>query len=235
MLDVWTESGRPPVNSVDRDAARLALNIITCAGFGLSYQFRSVAGGLQGGHSMSYGASLMAVMANITLLVLVPSWVFDLPILPKSMADFRTAVSEFKRYMVDMVNSAKLEAAKGEAVHPNLLNTLVQKSETVKSSNVAGEGLTDDEIYGNLFIFSFAGHETTANTLTYSIYLLAAFPKWQDWIAEEVRHVCGLEENPETPAYEDLYPKLTRCLSVMVRRRPKLNCSKLISEISKKL
>ena len=217
MLEVWTESQRPPVNSVSSDAARLALNIITCAGFGLSYHFRSVKDDLPEGHSMSYGDSLMAVMSNITLLVLVPSWVFDLPVLPKAMARFKVAVGEFKRYLVNMVDTAKQEATKGEAGHPNLLNTLVQKSETVKSSsNLTGEALADDEIYGNLFIFSFAGHETTANTLTYSIFLLAAFPEWQDWIAEEVRTVCGDEETLDSPVYEKLYPRLNRCLSTMV-------------------
>jgi cytochrome P450 len=222
MLETWTERGRKPINSVDSDAARLALNVITCAGFGQSYQFRSTGDQLGGDHSMSYGASLMAVMANIALLVLMPSWVFDLPILPRSMADFKTAVSEFKRYMVDMVDSAKREAAKGESLHPNLLNTLVQKSETVKSTSVAGEGLTDDEIYGNLFIFSFAEHETTANTLTYTIYLLAAFPKWQDWISEEVCSVFGSGGDENGLQYEDLYPKLNRCLATMVLAHVKL-------------
>lgn len=213
MLDVWTENNRPPVISVCRDSARLALNIMTCAGFGQSYEFQDNAEVLQYGHSMSYGASLMNVMSNITLLVLVPSWVFNLPILPKPMENFRIAIREFKKYMVSMVDLAKQETANGESAHPNLLNTLVQKSQAV---NVAGDGLTDDEIYGNLFIFSFAGHETTANTLAYSIYLLAAFPKWQDWIAEEVRSVCGAHENLDIPAYEEIYPKLNRCLSTMV-------------------
>lgn len=167
---------------------------------------------------MSYGPSLMAVIANIALLVLVPSWVLDLPFLPKSMADFEIVVGEFKRYMVDMVDmvdSAKLEATKGESLHPNLLNTLVQKSET-GSTNVAGESLTDDEIYGNLFIFSFAGHGTTANTLTYSIYLLAVFPKWQEWISEEVCSVFGPDGDGNTLQYEDFYPRSNRCLATMV-------------------
>lgn len=217
MLETWTEHEMKPINSVDSDAARLALNIITCAGFGQSYQFRSTGDKMEDNHSMSYGASLMTVMANIALLVLMPSWVFALPILPRSIANFRTAVSEFKSYMVHMVNSAKQEATKGESLHPNLLNTLVQKSETIKSTNMAGEGLTDDEIYGNLFIFSFAGHETTANTLTYSIYLLAAFPKWQDWISEEICAVFGPNGDENAFKYEDVYTKLKRCLATMVQ------------------
>jgi cytochrome P450 len=232
MLAVWTEKDDRPVNSVHHDAARLALNIITCAGFGLSYQFRTVVDDLKGGHSMSYGASLMAVMGNITLLVLVPSWVFDLPNLPKSMANFKTAVREFKEYMVDMVDSAKHEAANGESGLPNLLNTLVQNSEMVKSSSKARDGLTDEEIYGNLFIFSFAGHETTANTLTYSIYLLAAFPKWQDWVAEEVWSVCDDLDKPDPPDYQALYPKLSRCLSIMVGSCPIVKNSRVNNQIS---
>lgn len=220
MLDTWTEHKIQPVNSVDRDTAKLALNVITCAGFGQIYKFRDVSDGLQDSHAMSYGASLMAVMANITLLVLLPAWVFDLPVLPKSMTDFRMAVSEFKSYMVDMVAAAKQEAFRGEAEHPNLLNTLVRKSETIRTSSNATEGLTDDEIYGNLFIFSFAGHETTANTLTYSIYLLAAFPKWQDWVTEELQIVCGAGESRDFPLYEATYPRLNRCLSIMVLGPP---------------
>lgn len=234
MLDVWTEHESRPVHSVCHDTARLALNIITCAGFGLSYQFRAVRDGLKEGYSLSYGASLMAVMNNITLLVLLPSWAYDLPILPKAMADFKTAVREFKGYMVDMVDTAKHDVANGESGHPNLLNTLVQKSEAVKSSNIEGSALTDDEIYGNLFIFSFAGHETTANTLTYAIYLLAAFPEWQDWLAEEIRFACGDLTTADLKAYEALYPKLNRCLAVMVCFDQTLNCSNANKEISTK-
>jgi len=216
MLEVWTEDDKRPVTSVDQDTARLALNIITCAGFGLAYSFRAAADNLKEGYSMSYGASLMAVMENISFLILVPSWVLDLPVLPEGLANFKRAIHEFKGYMVDMVNTAKQEAVNGDTLQPNLLNTLVQKSEMGNASKGSGGGLTDEEIHGNLFIFSFAGHETTANTLTYSIYLLAAFPKWQDWLFQEIKSVCWKLDEEEPNLYESLYPKLNRCLAVMV-------------------
>lgn len=63
--------------------------------------------------------------------------------------------------------------------------------------------LSDDEINGNLFLLMFAGHETTANTLVYIIYLLAIFPEWQTWAVE------GLNEGTE--------PYLSRETSSLVR------------------
>jgi cytochrome P450 len=39
------------------------------------------------------------------------------------------------------------------------------------------KGLTEEEIYGNIFVYNFAGHDTTATTLNWALYLLAAFPE----------------------------------------------------------
>ena len=42
-------------------------------------------------------------------------------------------------------------------------------------------------IYGNMFIFNFASHDTTAQTLKLTIHLLAAHPEVQDWMREELQ------------------------------------------------
>ena len=42
--------------------------------------------------------------------------------------------------------------------------------------------LSEEEILGNLFIFTSAGFDTTANTMAYALALLSAYPKWQDWL-----------------------------------------------------
>ena len=51
------------------------------------------------------------------------------------------------------------------------------------------KGLTVDEIFGNIFVINFTGHDTTANTLAFSILLLAANPEVQYWVAEKLREV----------------------------------------------
>ncbi len=53
------------------------------------------------------------------------------------------------------------------------------------------EPMSDSQLVDNLLTFLGAGHETTAKALTWSLYLLARAPEWQDKIASEVADVCG--------------------------------------------
>ena len=54
-----------------------------------------------------------------------------------------------------------------------------------------GRGLSDDELRDNVVTFIGAGHETTALTLTFALYLIANAPEVQDRLVKEVRDVCG--------------------------------------------
>ena len=65
------------------------------------------------------------------------------------------------------------------------------------------------------FVLNFAGRDTTANTLAYSILLTAANPEVQDWVGEELQE--GLQgSSSETWDYLQLYPRLKRCQAVLV-------------------
>jgi len=88
----------------------------------------------------------------------------------------------------------------------------------VDSSQQDGKGrssLSNEEIYGNLFIYNLAGHDTTANTLIYAITLLSMEDKWQDWIREEIALVIGKDAKFEDLQYEKAFPQLNRCLALM--------------------
>ena len=66
---------------------------------------------------------------------------------------------------------------------------MVRASEMDKAGGADGGralGLSNEELLGNMFIFSLAGHETTANALSAAIIFLAANPRWQDWLREEI-------------------------------------------------
>ena len=52
-----------------------------------------------------------------------------------------------------------------------------------------GAGLSDIQVRANIMSFIAAGHETTANALTWSIYLLSLSPEWRAALAEEARDV----------------------------------------------
>ena len=49
-----------------------------------------------------------------------------------------------------------------------------------------GRGLTDREMMDEVNTFLFAGHDTTATSLTWLLYYLAKYPEHQTKIREEV-------------------------------------------------
>lgn len=64
----------------------------------------------------------------------------------------------------------------------------------------------------NIFAYNLAGHETTANTVAYALVLLAAHPQYQDWVREEIMQV----QDTLAGDYNSIFPRLQRCLAVMV-------------------
>lgn len=81
-----------------------------------------------------------------------------------------------------------------------------------------GHGLSEREIKANIFTFIAAGHETTANTLTWALYLLTLSPDWLGEVVAEAESAwagptCGLTDRlPKTRAVIEealrLYPPL---------------------------
>lgn len=62
-----------------------------------------------------------------------------------------------------------------------------------------GATMSEDQIAHNLLTFAAAGHETTAKALTWTLYLLARAPDWQERLREEVVRVAG--SGPITSAH----------------------------------
>jgi cytochrome P450 len=54
-----------------------------------------------------------------------------------------------------------------------------------------GEPMSEKQLVDNLLTFLAAGHETTAKALTWTLYLLARAPQWQDRVRAEINAVAG--------------------------------------------
>ena len=63
-----------------------------------------------------------------------------------------------------------------------------------------GEGLTEDEIRDEMSVIFLAGHETTANTLSWALYLLSKDPATEERLHAEVDEVLA----GRVPGYDDL-------------------------------
>lgn len=71
--------------------------------------------------------------------------------------------------------------------------------------------LTPDPL---VFVFNFAGHDTTAHTFVWIMYFLAGNPEVQDWVHEEIQHVLG-DRPKDTWDYKSDFPRLKRCMAVL--------------------
>ena len=135
--------------------------------------------------------------------------------------------------MLNQIADEKQLIAEGKPGSGSLVSNLVRASEarpevtggynektiTAGRSNDL-KALSVDEILGNIFVYNFAGHDTTATSLNYAVLLLVAHPEAQDWIAEELNFYLD-NENSETWRYDAVFPKLKRCLAILVRRKKK--------------
>ncbi|TAL76235.1 MAG: cytochrome P450 [Beijerinckiaceae bacterium] len=70
---------------------------------------------------------------------------------------------------------------------PQDLLTLLLQAQSSDSST----GLTEAEVRANIVTFIGAGHETTANALTWTLFLLAHSPEWQERLAKEADSLAG--------------------------------------------
>jgi cytochrome P450 len=211
MLDYWTS--RPSVKTVAADTRTLSLNILSRAGFGKSFKFEGdeeKKGGT--GLPSNYKEALQTILENCIFIMALGPEFFAKPWLPKSMRALHDACSTFQQYMTTLYEEEKKAFAEGRTTEKNLVNSLVRASE---DQTKTGEGLTEKQIYGNIFVFNFAGHDTTAHTFCFAIFFLAAHPEVQDWVHEEISHVLGSRPTSEWD-FEADFPRLKRCLALML-------------------
>jgi len=109
-------------------------------------------------------------------LVPWPRWV-PRPITPKGSS----ALKKLKRAADDLIQDRD-----GKAADDDLVSLLVSAKDPK-----TGEGLSKREQRDNLIGFFIAGHETTALTLTWALYLVGSHAETAARIREEVEQVCG--------------------------------------------
>ncbi|KJZ79357.1 hypothetical protein HIM_01508 [Hirsutella minnesotensis 3608] len=210
MLRSW--ASKPLVTCTAHDTRLLSLLVLSRAGFGKSHDFEGFDDRQPTSPTGSYKNSLQTILENCILIMVLGRKFLAKPWLPSSLRSLHAACESFQGYMTAMYEEEKLAVAEGRSTDRNLMTSLIRASheETTKS-----ERLTEQEIYGNMFVFNFAGHDTTAHTFTFAIYLLATAPEVQDWLSEEVRQVAGGRQTHEWDYRAD-FPRLKRCLCILL-------------------
>ncbi|KAK7697181.1 hypothetical protein SLS64_013834 [Diaporthe eres] len=229
LCDWWEKNTEGFVTSCD-DTMTVALNVLATAGLGQSWKFKPSTSqhgkhrGTSEIQSADYRDTMATLLSSMNILSLTPDWMYDLnlkyvPLLPLSRTwkDHLIAAKRLRMLMRQMVEERRTEFREGKTKDNIFLNAMIAQSEaSVTEKGTKGTGLSDGELFGNMFAYSVAGHETTAHTLNYTLHLLAAYPEWQEWIHEEVDQV--FQETPTDTAeicYAEYYPRLKRCIALM--------------------
>jgi len=107
----------------------------------------------------------------------------------------RPATRVFRDEVSRLLDRRKARQAAGKALPQDLVTLLMAARDPE-----TGGALSEKVIHDNLVTFIGAGHETTANALSWTLFLLSEFPWAFDRVAHEVDALLGTR----TPALEDL-------------------------------
>lgn len=136
----------------------------------------------------------------IESLVRIPPWVPT-----KKNREFLRAKETLDRLVTKVVVDRRAQMARGESVPNDLLQMLLEARD-----GDTGEAMSDEQLKNELLTLVLAGHETTANALTFALYLLAQHPEVRDRVRDEAQRALG-EALPTIAAL----PKLTYTTQVI--------------------
>lgn len=234
MLSGWVSADdemSKPIWDVAAQAMRLSLHVISRAGFGVRLQWphEETQQLIPAGHTLSYKDALSLLLENIIVVMLTPRWLLShSPLKVHKVAN--EAFVEWGKYMREMYYEKRDEVKAGESRQGmDLMGALVKGAGiTTESMNANASAdpekgaptrkqlLTDEEILGNAFVFILAGHETAANTIHFSLLLLAMHPASQRRLQRDLDEILGDKPISEWNYDEDM-PKLfgSMCGAVM--------------------
>ncbi|KAA8569168.1 hypothetical protein EYC84_000837 [Monilinia fructicola] len=191
MLRKWLgPEGRGDVTlkEVPTDTMRITLHIISRIGFGVrllwpgekprSKEQESVYSSNEApeGHTMSFERSLSTLLETLVWVLFLPKWLLKL--MPFDSA--HEALESFENWGKGSEEYHQAELRKGQGTK---------------------FALSDSEILGNAFVMIVAGHETTANSIHFSLIELAISPRSQRQVQAEVQKIFA-DESPETWDYD---------------------------------
>jgi cytochrome P450 len=122
-----------------------------------------------------------------------PELIQRLPI--PAMRRIRRGITELDALIYGMIAKRRNDPA-GLGDRGDLLSMLMQATDPEDST---GTRMTDHQLHDECLTILLAGHETTANGLSFALWLLAKHPEVQAKVSAEARRVLGTR----TPAAED--------------------------------
>ena len=97
----------------------------------------------------------------------------------------RPALMFFAQAVDDIIDNRRALIESGAEAPRDLLTLLLSARDPE-----SGRGMSDEDMRANILTFILAGHETTANALTWTLYLLSQSPEWRNRAEAEAEEVA---------------------------------------------
>lgn len=198
---------------------RIAFNILSTIGYGMPTEWSADVKKAQRNEKMEFMESLLNLVEGLLVLAVLPPRLLNQSWVPTRLRKIGKAYYNFYEHSSELLQKER-EASRSSNTPRNSFLATLASIDDKEADSYGKEGrqnkpaFTEEEITGNLYTFTLAGYDTTANTMAYAVAMLVAYPQWQEWIIEEIERVHREVPNPKS--YHEVLPKLERCLAVMV-------------------
>ncbi|EJD03281.1 cytochrome P450 [Fomitiporia mediterranea MF3/22] len=197
----WKHVDETPPANFNQVTHKLALFLIAIVGFNIPMSWNEPPRDENG--RLSVQSMIFEVAAYILHRGQLPKWTYSLGF--QKLKDIDEAYTTFEHFMHERILEREAQLKKIRAMEGSTDADIADSIKDVFGRLVNARladgkyALTDEEIIGNCFIFTFAGHETTANTLGMTLSLLALHPDKQEWVYNSIKDVVG----DRTPTFDD--------------------------------
>ncbi len=155
---------------------------------------------------------------NLAAFVPLPRW---MPRLRRR--DTKASAQKIRALITDLTIARRARIDAGNA--PDDLATKIMTTADPET----GAYFSTDEMVDQVAIFFLAGHETSASALAWALYLVAAYPDWQDRLAAEAENMqeCDFAVMSQLRLSRDVFREALRLyppVPMMVREAARSEC-----------
>lgn len=190
MLENWQEmvaqaDSRGKEIDVTKEFQALTADIISHTAFGSGYN--------EGKEVFQLQRELQIIAAKAEQSIFIPGSQY----IPTSKNRYAWQIDRRIKEILNSIIQSRLEPITTESTHVDygndLLGIMMAANKKELGGNQKNLTLTTDEIMDECKTFFFAGHETTSNLLTWTVFLLAINLNWQEILRKEVESICGTD------------------------------------------
>ncbi|KUI67349.1 Cytochrome P450 97B3, chloroplastic [Cytospora mali] len=176
--------GKTAILEVGVWASRITLDIVGVAGLGRDFgAIADPTNELFKTYNNLFRPSAQAQFL-VFLSLIIPMWlVTHLPV--RRNGDIQEAARLIRNICYDLIREKKEKLARKELTDVDILSVALESG-----------GFTEDNLVDQLMTFLAAGHETTASSMTWAIYMLCRYPEVQAKLRREVReHLPSIDDD----------------------------------------